>query len=116
MALNRRQIRLELIAARKVLANPDNWIKHYSSTDKDGQLVAATDPKACRFCIMGAIMTRIPPQTEEYKQVAETLRVQIGGMWPANFNDHPDTTHQMVLAVIDAAIESVAPRNTWTKE
>ncbi|MGI9251316.1 MAG: DUF6197 family protein [Pseudohongiellaceae bacterium] len=45
-----------LVGARKLIADPAHWTKHYWAKDKDGKPIDIHDPKAERFCALGAIM------------------------------------------------------------
>lgn len=104
-----------LIAARKLVEA--NWCKGASAKDKSGRPVIASNPAAASFCLIGAIEKVTSPYevdgTRDVSHVVEEvlrdrLRTEIGTGLIAPFNDHPKTTKDDVLALLDRTIETAA--------
>jgi hypothetical protein len=49
-----------LIKARAKIENPDNWLTGLTAMDSSGNSVFASDPKACKWCLGGAVESLIP--------------------------------------------------------
>lgn len=83
--------------AREWLSDPEHWCKGSLGSREEGHT-----------CLLGALLTSSRPDTEE-EQAAVTVVIKIiralYGRSTLGFNDDPDTKHEDVLKVLDAAIE-----------
>lgn len=94
-----------LTSAREALTDPRRWTKGHMALDKRGYSVYAADPTAVCWCLMGALEVPAIGWSEAHQEAYITL-VKMLGMGVSEFNDHPNTTHQMVLDVLDQAIQA----------
>lgn len=102
-----------LKAARHLLSDPNRWTKRAYARAADGLDIDATSDMAVSFCAIGAMRHVTGSDSivdnEEYGEAMVALNGAV--VWPgklcrtARFNDHPDTTHEDVLALYDRAIE-----------
>lgn len=85
-----------LRAARKLIEKPENWCKGvYCETVGGVQ----------RRCAFGAVRM-VAPNTGASIRASRALKTQMGRLGTLEeFNDHPGTTHPMVLDLFDRAIE-----------
>jgi hypothetical protein len=73
------------------------WTQRAFARDRDGRKVLASDPRACKWCIGGAIYLAYPDQTAWLEAVAK-LRKVIGDIaLPTWWNDAPERTHEEVI-------------------
>ena len=106
-----------LTKARELISEPDRWVKGAYSLDKNFNHVSRNDPKACKWCLTGAVeaatdmLMPSPSRTEFYiYESREAKRVLLKMSDLANFysighwNDHPDRTHEEVIDLLDRAI------------
>lgn len=101
-----------LRAARELIAVPAHWTKGVAAMNADGYEVDALCVDATCFCTVGALnrATRTQEAAAEraydlYKAARERLvNKALRGSGLVDFNDHPGTTHEDVLAMFDAAI------------
>jgi hypothetical protein len=99
-----------LIAARAKIAKPEHWTRQ--SMMRDAQGVSTYDPKKAHcYCLVGSMAAANNEDPLAYdpqgaiKALNKALRASpFRFNMLSAFNDHPDTTHADVLAVIDAAI------------
>lgn len=100
---------LEILkAARKLIETPDQWCKEDLEQEMPGG--------RCRYCIIGAISTAtITRATKfratDYQAALDAVTDQIeprGYERITQFNDALLTTHASVIAVMDAAIDSLS--------
>lgn len=94
-------VRENLIAARALIDTPEKWIK--GSFEESG----------C-FCITGALGMAEKGKARlfsdgAYEALCKGLPAGRVVSLPY-FNDHPDTTHPMILAVFDRAIAAQEPQ------
>ena len=95
-----------LIAARRLINDPNNWIKGHLAQNASGTAVDPTDESACKFCAVGAIQAASPMLDNEQWAVSEIEFVnRIALLW---YNDYQSTTHQDVLVLFDKAIKNLA--------
>lgn len=103
-----------LVAARKLIEKPENWTKDTYARDSDRNPIWYIDPKACTFCLVGAVcrVLGLAVFTETiYDRILIALREILFELYgarydgPAEFNDDPDTSHEKVLELIDKTIE-----------
>jgi hypothetical protein len=113
------------VKAAEVIATPDRWCKGHLFQDKNGEswkLTGANDPACYKFCLRGAVMkaygdekawaydydSKLPSSVLQL--VGERIGVYVGDNWTrlVKFNNHPDTTHEEVLAVAQAIDDAIA--------
>lgn len=114
-----------LLAAKSRLADPTAWCKANGAEDREGRMVAAYSKTACAWCLFGAL---IADSTDKFAldkpaSTADALVIEaINQRWPervteftgleeVGFNDHPQTTHDDVMAVLDVALELAKERH-----
>ena len=93
-------------AARKLIEKPENWCQGADARDVHGVSVDSTSPTAVGRCVAGALHAA---SASDYKyhaalDVLLAFTVTRNTGWIFAFNDHPDTTHAMVLDLFDRAI------------
>lgn len=100
----------QLTAARARIADPAHWIKGSFAMTAAGRTIGPACPNAICWCLVGTLRADDnDPEilfTETVKFVTEIIKERFSDRYhnaPA-FNDHKDTTHAMVLAVLDEAI------------
>jgi len=91
------------------------WSKNRAAKSKGGRrALAPTDPRAVRFCILGATerawFELLPPEREclnvSIKVLDEAVHAEVGRPL-TSFNDDWKTSKKQVLALFDAACERV---------
>lgn len=101
-----------LVAARGLIAQ--GWCKGHYAKDASGQSVTSIDDNARSFCAAGALSNVLnkPPGEVLTRQdgsgMVEYLESFLGGRKLADYNDHPLTKQEDVLALFDKAIEAAA--------
>lgn len=89
--------------AKALISDPENW-------NKDGEWYRGKDPESDCMCAYGAIM-RVTgkftewPSKEYYTQPMEAASLELFNDEVIEVNDHPDTTHDDIMALFDRAIE-----------
>jgi hypothetical protein len=111
-----------LLKTRELISN--GWGRNYFFTDRNG-LCVPVEQAEC-YCIVGAAGVACGEKPTHMlgiadgptKELLSALypHLPVGYRWSSNprrclttFNDHPATTQQDVLAVIDKAIQAEAP-------
>lgn len=100
-----------LRAARDLLTDPARWCKSAGARKRsnlefpEGETVPATAASAVRWCAAGALCHLTghrsdPPGACFLGQAARELF----GVGIGRLNDHPETTHEMILEVLDRAL------------
>ena len=84
---------------RTHLSDPTHWTKGCYARDAEGEPVNVREG-VCH-CLVGACIL-LAPDTETLDALTNRLRRFVGPL--TIFNDHPDTTHADILALIDRAI------------
>jgi hypothetical protein len=97
-----------LRAARKLIEKPENWCKGAYARNSSGEATSSGSDDATCWCISGALK-RVAGCNGYLDCVREAVLAALGdGKTEThkvpNFNDHPDTTHPMVLDLFDRAI------------
>lgn len=95
-------LRDTLIATRALVDTPDKWTKHHMARNSEGWIVPPNDKSATCFCLLGAI-SAATREWDEQDNAAIHLRAILKNS-VSGFNDRPDTTHAMILELIDKAI------------
>ena len=94
-----------LRAARKLIEKPENWCKGDFARNSSGEPVPDESADACAWCVAGALYCRSVDAVSAGRAFMALHRSLPNGFLCApNFNDHPDTTHPMVLDLFDRAI------------
>lgn len=95
-----------------ILTGPDKWTKGRSAADIYDNVVLSSSRSACKFCIGGAI-NRLGSGYDDECFVRSEIRKSIRKLFPCRggqmhdvieieaFNDHPDTTFEDVMKVIE---------------
>lgn len=93
--------------AKKVLIEK-GWAQGYSAKDGRGVLVAVSDPTACAFCAVGALLRA---SKGSYEGVINDVLDAVGAVTPGynipNYNDAKDRTKEDILEMFDKAKEPV---------
>jgi len=90
--------------------HPERWTQGTNARNKWNELVRATDPSACRWCLYAAIIKIYGPQgfatnifsrfqhiLSDWQQTDKRLQdISIVG-----FNDRPETTYSDIMRLID---------------
>lgn len=95
-----------LTKIRTLFRDPSHHTKGVYARDKAGNSVAATDPRAVCWCVMGGIRHICPSfdDLQSREKAMKLLAEAAGGGSVARYNDDPRTTHEKLLAWIDKAI------------
>lgn len=93
-----------LIAARKLIEKPENWLQGMMAANGDGVWVPPSAPMAVKFCALGAIQRiagefRAGPVNDAVRLAAKTTSLALFN------NTH---SHAEVLAAFDRAIEAAS--------
>ena len=95
-----------LRAARKLIEKPENWCKGANAATATGEIVTPDHPDAHAMCVQGAVKAIAGDYVFRRSIMFRLISVLPYGFESAvAFNDHPDTTHPMVLDLFDRAIE-----------
>ena len=107
------EIRETLLRARGLIEQ--GWTKGAMARNVDGESVSSYSPDACQWCLLGAIDACSDIDIYVKADCNELLRNAINELGysstllhtrhPADFNDAANTTADMVIAVLDKAIE-----------
>ena len=87
-----------------LLTDPKRWTKGTLARDDRGVPTCVDDPKAVCWCLMGALHKCY--LSGNYADAIERLANVLTAMGIPSlvaFNDHPDTTHAMVLHALQRA-------------
>lgn len=112
--------------ARTRIAAPEQWVRGTAAKDKDDTHVIASSEKACKFCMLGALWAErstrgVGEKFRALSNIVSNAEIQLAASLAAlhtayymsspddiaDFNDHYTTTHDMVLAVYDHAIQAL---------
>lgn len=106
-----------LTSARALLDDPKHWTRESFARNSDGHSVPFVGNSVC-WCIAGAIRQAAlnTGANQSLAIASEQYTRRISGIKNIPvFNDHETTTHPMILAVLDKAIEArtmeTSPRN-----
>ena len=87
---------------KKLIGNPDSWVKEDEALDGSGESCDAKDKNACAWCLVGAI-DKCSKTTKRFLNVMNFVRDPLM-IQPVMFNDHDDTTHDNIIAYLDKHI------------
>lgn len=104
-----------LARARKRIEKPWQWIQHYYAQNMRRDIVQANDPKACRFCAVGAVLAVLglsdvsdKPNSISKRAIRlldeESPSLNLCSTGVIGYNDYL-ATHDGVIAVFDRAIK-----------
>lgn len=100
-----------LQGVREILTPEENWCQGAYYRDRSGNEVKRMSPMTCQACLYGAMDLFDCPEVC-YGLLQFHLNCAIQELYPKlhcygieYFNDHEETTHQDVLAVLDRAIK-----------
>lgn len=101
-----------LIAARALIAKPENWTQQYLARDSEGQCVDYASKEAICFCGIGAILKSA---RDVGWGISESGRVRAGFAAYISENTsyygisdlNDQTSHEEVLAMFDKYIETL---------
>lgn len=92
------------------------WTKEQYAKKPDGSKCSIYSPSACQFCLSGALRkalgylydTGSPLFTQYYDILLNAANEETNYKWDniPEFNDDPNTTKDLVLKVIDRALEN----------
>jgi hypothetical protein len=96
-----------MLKLREVLTDETKWIKGNYAVDAHGLRTPAYAPTAVCFCIVGAVRrcydSDNPTAISALRDAARQLYPNRIGETVSSFNDHPDTTFEDVVKVIELA-------------
>ncbi len=97
-----------LSRAREILTPPEAWTQGASGRDAEGYACNVHLPRACSFCLMGAVAKaqgELKGSVEAGAGAYQTLNRVVGREERLDlFNDDPQRTHSEILEVFDDAI------------
>lgn len=96
-------VRDVLTKALALIEKPENWCKFQMAKDASGGVVNTADPRACRFCAMGAIR-RVAKSSAALVYAERKLARAVPAGSISQFND--TSTHADVVALFRRAIEA----------
>lgn len=94
--------------ARSLIEKEENWLRGVFAIGSDGTAVVSSDPRACKFCSVGAIRNAAwtwpkLDARDMFLRYAERSLIEVMGKPITNFNDW--NSHEEVLKAFDRAIE-----------
>ena len=95
---------VEIMTVKELLSDPKRWTKHANARDSNGQDCNLRSPEAVCWCITGA-MSKVRNESYEamYHKVMKAIIKLFDGNGIVAFNDDPNTTHEMVMQVLEEA-------------
>ena len=93
----------DLLALRELLGDRSRWTKGTCARDKNSRVVASSDARACRWCLIGGACRVAPYRSEMVVALKRQLESCGDTTSLSAFND--SHKHREVLALIDDAIE-----------
>jgi hypothetical protein len=102
-----------LTKAKALIEDPKHWTRHCSARTDREEPVRSLSSRAASWCAVGAIERSCYDMygygygymTSHVSSAIELLR-QASGTNVVSFNDNPNTAHQDVMRVFDAAIRA----------
>lgn len=98
--------------AAELLSDPARWHKGSYAGNMLGEPVPTHDPEAVCWCLSGALVRSNSVNIgyiahDEAYHALTTVVQDMGHSTIVKFNDHPETTHEMVMRVMDTAKEKL---------
>jgi hypothetical protein len=96
----------------ELLSDQTRWCKLNAALDERGKSCHPTEARAYAFCLVGGLAHCYSHDTDKWLEARRLLFAAILEKYPTrpaiqrtltNFNDAPDTTFEMVRAVLEAA-------------
>ena len=102
-----------LVAARKKIEDPANWIKGRYAADANGEKCLSYADEACKFCALGALFsTEAGYFNEPSVEILYEASHELGFDGVTEMNDDERTDHPKVMALYDKAIELAIKKET----
>lgn len=96
-------LKTDLCAVRDLISNSNNWTQLVNAEDIHGQTVNPLSPKACKWCLMGAIIKATSKPENIVNLFDETLRGFANAQVKiTSFNDN--SQHKEVINLLDKLI------------
>lgn len=102
-------ITTQLIAEKKLLSDPSRWTKGHFARDANGLHIDYLSKNAVCWCQFGAAQKiRATGFCDDTVKMCQRIKTDIvlsyGFGSSIVFNDHPDTTHEMLMKFYDDCI------------
>jgi hypothetical protein len=101
------EVREVLVKARDLITPPGNLIAHDASTDDDGNHVRVEDPRAVRFCILGAVWRAMHLREIDPRDDKRFLTPLYSASRHNTLTAIADEGHAAALALFDRAIAEI---------
>lgn len=106
-----------LVAARKKIEDPANWIKGRYAADANGEKCLSHSAEACKFCALGALFsTEAGYFNEPSVDILYEASHELGFDGVTEMNDDERTDHPKVMALYDKAIELAIKKEKESEE
>jgi len=100
--------------AREIIADEKNWCKEYFAVDSKGEEIWGNDPKACSWCIGGAL-SRAFREGRDCLEKRRAVSMALDAVYDqlqqdellTKWNDAPERTHAEVLKLLGVALTSL---------
>jgi len=100
-------LKKSLIEVKSLIDTPEKWCKYKYARDSSGIPVSYKSPRACSFCILGAVRrVRIEEQLDVLRELRKFIpnkQTNRRNLKLNIFNDN--ATHNEVMALFDRAIK-----------
>jgi hypothetical protein len=104
-----------LTGVRTLLADPNAWCQGANARSADGLSTGVRHPKACRFCLNGALLkvsydrggNDDEPAWRKSRDLIEACCIDLAGSRPGfitDTNDRQGMTHETILKIIDCSV------------
>jgi len=98
--------------ARTLLERPDGWTQGVGARDASGEPVSPYDPRACRFCLFGALERagKVVGDRDALHAAYALVCAVLGFRFPSeslfliDWNDIPGRSQRDILELLDRAI------------
>ena len=100
----------ELIAEKELLSDPSRWTKGHLARDASGVPIDYFSKSAVCWCQTGASYSL--NSISETRWLKNTVAKTYGVSTAMDFNDRPNTTHEMLMKFYDECIEE-SKRFNW---
>jgi hypothetical protein len=94
---------------KQILAKPESWVKNALAVKVNGEKTFAQDPEAIGFCVVGA-MNKVTGRSNILWDCINTVEKYVPSDYRnvVAFNNDPGTTYEMILELLDTAINREA--------
>ena len=97
-------VKQELIKAKALIANPENWTQRMLARNEKGECVSVYSPTACKFCALGALRKACTHEGAYLALADAAFKAGFKGI--VALNDHG--LHEDVMEMFDKAIEEAS--------